>query len=87
MPQVTSPNIASPQFKATSHQFYARLRAEAPVFRTTVPGNQPAWLVSRYDDVAALLKDERFAGLATYRSSAIRSILAGGDFLRPPEST
>ena len=41
--------------------FYARLRAEEPVFRTIVPGKQPAWLVSRYDDVAAVLKDERFA--------------------------
>jgi cytochrome P450 PksS len=58
---VTSPNIASPQFKANAHPFYARLRAEAPVFRTTVPGKQTAWLVTRYDDVAALLKDERFA--------------------------
>jgi cytochrome P450 PksS len=58
---VTSPTIASPQFKANAHQFYARLRAEEPVFRTTVPGKQPAWLVSRYDDVVALLKDERFA--------------------------
>ncbi len=56
-----SPNIASPQFKANAHAFYARLRAEAPVFPTIVPGKQPAWLVTRYDDVAALLKDERFA--------------------------
>src|SRR5438874_8498821 len=53
-------NIASPQFKANPYPFYARLRAEAPVYRTMLPTREPAWLITRYDDVAALLKDERF---------------------------
>jgi cytochrome P450 PksS len=54
-------NIASPEFKADPHPFYARLRAEAPVYRVTLPDGQTAWLITRYDDVAAALKDERFA--------------------------
>jgi cytochrome P450 PksS len=54
-------NIASPQHKADPFPFYARLRAEAPVFRVTLPDRQTAWLVTRYDDVVAVLKDERFA--------------------------
>ena len=58
---VTIPNIASPEFKADPYPFYARLRAESPVFRVELPTGQPAWLVTRYDDVAAVLKDERFA--------------------------
>ena len=53
-------NIGSPAFKANSHSFYARLRTEAPVCRVPLPGKQFAWLVTRYDDVAALLKDNRF---------------------------
>ena len=53
--------IASAAFKANAHSFYARLRAEAPVCRVRLPDKQEAWLVSRYDDVAALLKDQRFA--------------------------
>jgi cytochrome P450 PksS len=57
---VTDPNIASPEFKANPYPFYARLRAEAPVFRVRLPDKQPAWLVTRYDDVAGVLKDERF---------------------------
>ena len=57
---MTIPNIASPEFKADPYPFYARLRAESPVFRVELPTRQPAWLVTRYDDVAALLKDERF---------------------------
>jgi cytochrome P450 len=57
---VRDPNIASPEFKANPYPFYARLRAEAPVFRVRLPNKQPAWLVTRYDDVAGVLKDERF---------------------------
>jgi cytochrome P450 PksS len=52
-------NIASPEHKADPYPFYARLRAEAPVARVTLPDRQTAWLVTRYDDVAAALKDER----------------------------
>jgi cytochrome P450 PksS len=53
-------NIADPHFKADPFPFYARLRAEAPVYRTTLPTREPAWLVTRYDDAVAVLKDERF---------------------------
>jgi cytochrome P450 len=61
MTRIITPNLASPQFKANPYPFYARLRAEAPVFRITLPNRQAAWLVTRYDDVLALLKDERLA--------------------------
>ena len=61
MHQIISPKLASQQFKANPYPFYARLREEAPVYRTTLPSRQVAWLVTRYDDVLAVLKDERFA--------------------------
>ena len=54
-------DISSPRFKADPFPFYARLRAEAPVYPVTLPDGRTAWLVTRYDDVAAVLKDERFA--------------------------
>jgi cytochrome P450 len=54
-------NIASPGFKANPYPHYARLRDEAPVCRVTLPTKERAWLVTRYDDVTAALKDERFA--------------------------
>jgi cytochrome P450 len=55
-------NIASPEHKADPFPFYARLRDEAPVTQVpvTMPGYKSAWLVTRYDDVVAVLKDERF---------------------------
>jgi cytochrome P450 PksS len=55
------PDIASPAHKADPYPFYARLREKSPVHRVTLASGQPAWLVARYDDVAAVLKDGRFA--------------------------
>lgn len=52
-------NIASREFKANPYPFYAWLRAEAPVYRTILPDKQPAWLISRYDDVVMVLKDDQ----------------------------
>jgi cytochrome P450 PksS len=54
-----NPDLASPAFKADPFGFYARLRATAPVYRAALPGRRTAWLVARYDDVLATLKDER----------------------------
>jgi cytochrome P450 len=52
-------DLASPEFKADPYPFFARLRETAPVCRVTLPGRQTAWLITRYDDVAAALKDAR----------------------------
>jgi cytochrome P450 len=50
--------LSDPQFKANPYLIYAQLRAEAPVCR--VSGKpRPIWLVTRYDDVLAVLRDER----------------------------
>jgi cytochrome P450 len=56
---LSSIDVTAPGFKADPFPFYARLREEAPVLRVDVPRMGPAWLVTRYDDVAAVLKDQR----------------------------
>jgi cytochrome P450 PksS len=53
-------DIWSSEFKADPYPFYARLRAHSPVYPVTLPDKQTAWLVTRYDDVAMVLRDERF---------------------------
>lgn len=58
---IATVDITSPQFKVNPFPFYAQLRAEAPVFPVMLPRKQRAWLVTRYDDVVSVLKDERFA--------------------------
>lgn len=54
-----SVDVTSPSFKADPFPFYARLRAAAPVFPVDVPRMGRAWLVTRYDDVLGVLKDDR----------------------------
>ena len=53
-------NIVSAEFKADPFPLLARLRASEPVYRTTLPDKTPVWLLTRYDDVNALLRDQRF---------------------------
>lgn len=61
-------NIVSAEFKADPFPFFARLRASDPVYRTTLPDKTAVWLLSRYDDITALLRDERFT---KHRRSAL----------------
>src|SRR4051812_10508511 len=52
-----------PSFLRDPYPFYARARREAPVFWSPVMN---AWVVSRYDDVVAILTDhERFSSTET----------------------
>lgn len=52
-------DITRRDFRADPYPFYAWMRAERPVFKAK-QGGRDVWLVARYDDVVALLKDERF---------------------------
>src|SRR5687768_10468127 len=53
-------DLARSEFKANPFPFYARLRREEPVVRISAVFIK-AWLVTRYDDAAALLRDPRFS--------------------------
>ena len=59
--QPMEPDITSSAFKADPYPFYAHLRRNFPVHPVTLPDKRTAWLVTRYDDVSAVLKDPRFA--------------------------
>jgi cytochrome P450 PksS len=48
-------------FRANPYPTYARLRRTAPLARTKLPMVGPGWVLTRYDDVAAALKDPRFS--------------------------
>ena len=52
-------DLLDERFKADSYAIYDQLRQQAPVCRVTMGRWLPAWLVTRYDDVSAALKDER----------------------------
>jgi cytochrome P450 PksS len=55
------PDFLSAEFRANPYPFYAHLREHAPVYVGPKLWGQQAWLVTRYDDVAHVLKDETFA--------------------------
>ena len=61
MSSIENVDLTGPEFRADPYPFYARWRAAAPVFRTKLADKQNAWIVTRYDDVLTVLKDERFA--------------------------
>ena len=61
MAQTPRVDLFDPTFKANPYPTYAELRSGAPVYRAELPDGRGVWLVTRYDDVVAVLKDERFA--------------------------
>jgi cytochrome P450 len=51
-------DMQAPSFRYDPYPFYARMRRETPVFKTHIPGfGRDAWVVTRYDDIAAALKN------------------------------
>jgi hypothetical protein len=67
------PNVFDPAIRADPYPGYARLRREAPVCETPWGG----WIISRYADCLALLKDPR-ASSDPGQSNAYRSAVERG---------
>jgi cytochrome P450 len=56
----TSPSpFATAEYKANPYAFYEELRRDMPVYKTLLPNGTEVWVVSRYEDVLAGLKDSR----------------------------
>jgi cytochrome P450 len=58
--QLPQGDLFDPGFKANPYPAYAQLRSDDPIHRVTLPDGRGMWLVTRYEDVVAVLKDERF---------------------------
>ena len=54
-------DLTRPAFRADPYPSYARLRAETPVAHTRLPDGRDAWLLTRYDDCAAALRNPRLS--------------------------
>ncbi len=60
MVKKTSPSpFATAEYKANPYALYEELRREMPVHKTLLPNGTEVWVVSRYEDVLAGLKDSR----------------------------
>jgi cytochrome P450 PksS len=54
-------DLSDPKVRADPYPRYAELRRNTPVVEARVPFFGRVWLVTRYHDVAAMLKDARFS--------------------------
>ncbi len=53
-------DLFGPDFKANPHPTYTHLREHAPVYRRDAASGKSIWFVTRYEDVAASLRDQHF---------------------------
>ncbi|HEU4889314.1 MAG TPA: cytochrome P450 [Thermoanaerobaculia bacterium] len=60
MDRYREPDLASSQFKAEPYRHWSLLRDLAPVHSVRLRNGTLAWLVSRYDDAAAVLGNPQF---------------------------
>jgi cytochrome P450 len=51
--------LADPSYRSNPYAVYAQMRGQAPVYPTVLPNGVAVYLVTRYADVLAGLKDER----------------------------
>lgn len=70
-------DLFSPGVRACPHPTYSAMRSDAPLYRLTTPTGQPLWYVTRYKDVAALLRDKRLV-------NDVRSALTADELARLP---
>ena len=61
MKPITASALSQSRFKANPYPFYARMRAETPVFPVSIPVAGRGWAVTRYNDVVTVAKDDRFS--------------------------
>jgi cytochrome P450 len=60
MPRYTITDFTSPELKQNPFPILKDLRTTVPLYRFELPNGRSAWMVTRYDDVLAILKDPRF---------------------------
>src|SRR5437588_11738016 len=53
-------DLTADEFRNNPYPTYARLRRDEPVKRVRIGKRQSAWLITRYTDVVAAVKDPRF---------------------------
>ena len=59
MQQHSESPYTDPRYRANPYDWYARWRTAQPVIQTTLPSGAPVYVVTRYADVLAALKDAR----------------------------
>lgn len=87
-------DLRGAEFRRDPYSTLARLRERGPVAHVILPNGQRGWVVTRFDDVIALLKDVRFAkdrrnaGLKQdWMPRSVRAVAENMLDLDPPQHT
>lgn len=77
-PQV---DFTSPAFKKNPYEILANMRQQNPVAKISLPGDRAGWLVTRYEDVEALIRDPRLSIdiRDVYPSEVIKAVFPFGE--------
>src|SRR5215469_16058885 len=80
MPKTTSSSpFAQASFRVNPYALFAQLRAEGPVRQTRLPNGKTVYLVTRYTDVEAGLKDSRLVkNIQNARGRGLLDVLGFG---------
>ena len=60
MPQLPEIDLFSPATKANPYPAFSLVRANDPIHSMKMEDGQTTWLITRYEDALAILKDQRF---------------------------
>lgn len=60
MPQLPEIDLTSPAAKANPYPAYSQMRSSDPVHSLKMDNGHTTWLITRYEDAQAILKDQRF---------------------------
>ena len=96
----TEYDLFSPKFKADPFPTFAQMRRDAPIYAHNAPNGSTIWYITRYDDVAAVLRDDlnickdrqnaclpNGPGPASRRSASHQAINENMLFADPPTHT
>lgn len=53
-------DLFSPEYRANPYQFYTQVREQGPLYTVATHGEHTTWMVVRYEDADAILRDPRF---------------------------
>ncbi|WP_128894844.1 cytochrome P450 family protein [Longirhabdus pacifica] len=60
-------DLSSPAFTKNPHPYFEYLRKHKPIIKIDIPGGDPTWLLTRYEDTQIILKDND--NITKHRSS------------------
>jgi cytochrome P450 len=82
--------LTTPEYHLNPYPAFAQMREETPAYKTNLPSGEEVYVVTRYSDVVAGLKDVRLVkNIANARAGKVQGAVNSSNMLKadPPEHT